>query len=213
MGRSWQQSGAFTVGTLGVEPAFILPRSTQVLAAGKTINLCKESPKCNPVLRTAQLEECLQECNLIFFLIVCFSVKTKFSLWFDWNEKHMEQWLQEWRKHGYPSPSPRAFQGTTCLFKPVDLLDLENLSGNLTDGRNCHLDPCQPKCLKSTAYRLARKTLLLENCLRRDHRVSVRTCQLRIKILKFDGMEHHDGATRVILYDSHIEGILRTQAG
>ena len=42
----------------------------------------------------------------------------------------------------------------------MDLLDLENLSGNLTDGRNCHLDPCQPKCLKSTAYRLARKTLL-----------------------------------------------------
>lgn len=78
---------------------------------------------------------------------------------------------------------------------------------------NCHLDLCHPKCLKSTAYGLARKTLLLKNCLRRDHRVSVRTSQLRIKTLKVDGMGHHDGATRDILDDSHIEGILRTQAG
>ena len=41
MGRSWQRGGAFNVGTLGVEPGFILPRSTQLLAAGKTINLAK----------------------------------------------------------------------------------------------------------------------------------------------------------------------------
>lgn len=112
-----------------------------------------------------------------------------------------------------PAPSPRAFQGATCLFKPVDLLDLGNLSGSLTDGRNCHLDPCPPKCLKSTADGLARKTLLLEDCLRRDHaRVSV-DMPVKDKTLKFDGMGHRDGATRDILKDSHIESVLRTQAG
>ena len=70
MGQSWQRSEAFSVGNLGAEPAFILPRSTQVLAAGKTINLWKESP--NVTLSSEQHSQKSVYKNVIFFNIKYF---------------------------------------------------------------------------------------------------------------------------------------------
>lgn len=59
-----------------------------------------------------------------------------------------------------PTPCLRAFQWLepTCLFKPVDLLDLENLPGSLTDGRQLPPGSVLTQMLENTAYRLARKT-------------------------------------------------------
>ena len=59
-----------------------------------------------------------------------------------------------------PTPCLRVFQWLepTCLFKPVDLLDLENLPGSLTAGRKLPLGSVLTQMLENTAYRLARKT-------------------------------------------------------
>ena len=64
------------------------------------------------------------------------------------------------KKHGYPSPSPHAFQGTTCLFKPVDLLDLGNLSGSLTDGQKLPPGSVPTQMLKKYCLRASQENFV-----------------------------------------------------
>lgn len=72
------------------------------------------------------------------------------------------------KKHGYPSPPHVHFRAATCLFKPVDLLDLGNLSGSLTDGRKLPPGSVPTQMLKKYCLRASQENFVAGRLLEKE---------------------------------------------